>query len=131
LAQRLDAARREGRGDELPDARVIRRLQPQQRPALRRPERLPARIELRDADRLRAHHVPKVATEALVAQARPHVFVPGHEPAPTGLVVEHRSALAEPVQRRVRILQKRGIRGIERTLHLYNYGLTIRLDRPS
>ena len=88
-------------------------------------------LVLRDADLLGRHQVPKVTTQALVPQGGPHVFVPGHEPPLTTLVVEHRSTLAKPVQRGVRILQKLGIRGIEGLRHLYNYGLTIRLDRPS
>ena len=113
LAQRLDAAGREGGCDELADARVIGRLEPEEAPALGRPERLPAWIEGRDADLLGGQHVSKVATKALVAQTAAHVLVARHEPALVRLVVEDGCRLAQPVQDGIRILEKAGIGRIE------------------
>ena len=113
LPQSLDAARCERRRDQLADARVIRRLEPEQAPALRRPEGLPARVERRNADLLRAHHVPKVPTQAFVTQATADVLVAGHEPPLAPLVVEDGRGLPEPAQGRVGILEEARIRGIE------------------
>ena len=95
LAQRLHASRRERRRNELPEARVIRRLEPEEAPALRVPERLPARVQRGHADLFRRHHVTEVATEALVTQTAPDVLVPGDEPAlPPGVVEERGTARA-------------------------------------
>ena len=58
LAQRLDAARREGRGDELAQAGVVGRLEPEETPALGIPER-PA-----SADRAAERRSPRVSERA-------------------------------------------------------------------
>src|ERR1700675_4315378 len=106
LAERLDTSWRERRRDELPQAGVIGWLEPQEAPALRVPECLPARVQSGHADLFRRQHVPEVATEALVAQTAADVLVPGDEPALPAGVVEERGALAKAVQHRVRIRQE-------------------------
>src|SRR5205085_8410660 len=60
-----------------------------------------------------AQHMSNVATEPLVAQTAPHVLVARHEPARPRLVVEDRRRFAEPIEDRIRILEERGIRGVE------------------
>src|ERR1051326_9089136 len=112
-AQRLDRARREGRGDELSDPRVIGRLEPEQAPAFRSPERGPARIERRRADLLRREYVPEVAPEALVPEAAADVLVAGDEPALPALVAEDAGGFAQAGQLGVRIRKECGVNGIE------------------
>ena len=94
LAERFDTARREGGGNELPQASVIRRLEPEQAPALGVPERLPAWVErLSGGELVLAADVSKVTAEPPVAQAGAHVRVPGDEPALEPLLVEQRRLL--------------------------------------
>jgi len=67
-AQRLDRPRRERGCDQLPDARVLRRLEPEQAPALGVPERLPTRVErLSGGEVVFPADVPEVAAEPPVA----------------------------------------------------------------
>ena len=113
LAQRLDAAGREGRGDQLAQAGVVGRLEPEETPALGIPEGLPARIERRNTDLLGFQNVPEIATEPLVPKAAADVFVPGHEPPLPLRLVEDPALLPHPVQHRVGIREKAWIRGVE------------------
>ena len=75
--------------------------------------------------------VPEVAAEPPVAQAGADILMAGDEPAVEPLVVVDGGPLAQAPQNRVRIAQKRGVRGIELRLFLYKHGLTIRLNPPS
>jgi hypothetical protein len=87
-AQRLDRPRRERGRDELANARVLRRLEPEQAPALGLPERLPARVErLGGVELVLGADVPEVAPEPAVAQARADVGMPRDEPALEPLLV--------------------------------------------
>ena len=106
LPQSLDASRRERCGHELPDPGVVGRLQPEEAPALDVPERLPARIQRRNADLLGCQDVAKVASEPFVAQAAANVLVAGDEPAPACPVVQRPRALPKPRESRIRIRQE-------------------------
>jgi hypothetical protein len=103
-AQRLDRPRREGRRDKLPDSRVLRRLEPEQAPALRVPERLPTRIErLGCVELVLTADVAEVAAEPSSAQARPYLRVPRDEPPLEPLLVEEGRLLAQGGKLRIRI----------------------------
>src|SRR5439155_12342114 len=108
LAERFDTARREGGGNELPQASVIRRLEPEQAPALRVPEGLPARIERRAADRIRREHVTEITTEPPVAETAPHVAVAGYGPTPAPGAVQAASRAAQGGQIGIRIQEEIG-----------------------
>ena len=101
---------------------MVRWLEPEQAPALRVPERLPARIERRDADLLRRQHVPEITTEPLVAETAPHVVVAGDEPTLAPSVVKDAGMLAHAVQIGIRIQEEIGSAGVEveqfRKLHV-------------
>src|SRR5207248_8978583 len=99
----LFRSRRERRRDELADARVIRRLDEEQAPALDVPELLPARIERLGVELVLASDVSEVATEPAVAQAGAHLRVPGDEVAAEALVVVNRGRFAQRCELRVRI----------------------------
>ncbi len=115
LPHRLHAPGRERRRDELADARVIGRLEPEEAPALDVPERLPARIERLRLELLLGTDVPEVAAQPPVAQTGADICVTRDEPAVELLVVEHGDRLAELRQDRVRIREK--LRGRRVELH--------------
>ena len=131
LTEGLHASRREGRRDELPQAGVVRWFEPEQAPALRVPERLPARVQRRHSDLFRRQHVTKVASETLVPKAAPDVLMPGDEPPLPFGVVEERDLFAKPVQGRIGICEKPGIRGVEIHRFAQRHGLTIGCRPPS
>ena len=113
LAHGLHAPRRERGGDQLADARVVGRLEPEQAPALDVPERLPARVRALGPELLVRAGLREVAAEPTVAQARTDVLVPGHEPAAEALVVKDGRRRAEGVQLRIRVGEEAGIGRIE------------------
>ena len=113
LAHRLDGARRERRRDELPDARVIGRLEPQQAPALDVPERAPAGVEGLRVELLVGSDMTVVAPEPAIAQACAHVGVASDEPAIELFVAEDGRRLAKLGEHRIRICEERGCGRIE------------------
>ena len=81
-AQRLDRARGERGRHELPDPRVLGRLEPEQAPPLAVPEGLPARVErLGGRELVLRAEVAEVAAQPPVAEARAHIGVARDEPA--------------------------------------------------
>ena len=104
---------------------MVRRLEPQQAPALDVPERLPARIERLGAELLVRADVPVVAAEPAVTQARTDLRVAGHEPALELLVAEHGRRLAKLREHGVRIGEEVGRGRVEVEL---DHGLLARAD---
>jgi hypothetical protein len=93
---------------------VLRRLEPQQAPALGVPERLPARVEwLCGGELVLAPDVPEVTAEPPVAQTGADVCMASDEPALEPLLVEQRRLLSQRGKRRIGVGQKGGTGGIE------------------
>ena len=93
---------------------MLRRLEPEQAPALGVPERLAPRVErLRGRELVLAADVAEVAAEPPVAQARAHLGVPRHEPAVELLLVEERRLFAQRCEPRVRVGQELRVCGVE------------------
>ena len=108
LAHRLDAPRRESRGDELADPRVLGWLDPEQAPALDIPERLPARVEGRLVELVVCSGMAVVAAQPPIPEARPDVGVAGDEPAVQPLVAKDGRRLAQLREHGIRVCEEGG-----------------------
>ena len=93
---------------------MLGRLQPEEAPALRVPERLPTRVErLGGGERVLFAHVAEVAPESPVAQARAHLGVAGDEPPLERLLVEERRLFAQGGEPRVGVGEEGRLGGVE------------------
>jgi hypothetical protein len=93
---------------------VLGRLEPEEAPALRVPERLPARVErFRRVELVLGADVAEVPAEPAVAQARADVGMPRDEPALEPFLVVERRRLAKGGEPRVRVGKEGQIGGIE------------------
>ena len=99
---------------------MLRRLEPEQAPALGVPECLPARVErLGRLELVLAAYVAEVAPEPAVAQARADVGVPGDEPALEPLLVVERRLLPQRGEARIRVGQEGRVGRVETSTQVW------------